>query len=121
MRTLLLTLPFKTYLYVQDNLIHGILITESIRSAYIVQKSSAQHWYTEESKQVQALVGISRIWVHDNVRKQGIASKLVDACRKSFIYGYSIPKMQVAMSQPTTHGIAFATTYFETECFAVYK
>ncbi|KAJ4463088.1 putative N-acetyltransferase ESCO1 [Paratrimastix pyriformis] len=58
-----------------------------------------------------ALLGVSRVWVHKDHRRAAIATRLLDAARAHFIYGYPAAKEQVAFSQPTPMGRAFATRY----------
>ena len=64
--------------------------------------------------------GINRVWVHKHARHKGVATRLLDAVRASFVFGYTVPKEELAFSQPTPKGKAFATCYFGTPSFLVY-
>lgn len=86
-----------------------------------------------EKKKEKAVCGISRgqvdrfafidfvVYVFEPFRKRGIASKLIDFVRKDFIFGYKIPKEEIAFSQPTMDGKLFAMKYLETENILVYS
>eukprot|EP01083_Nonionella_stella_P035462 96745_1 len=67
------------------------------------------------------VVGVRKIWVHGKARRRGVATKLVDQIRSHFIYGYVIPKKEVAFSQPTRMGKRFALRYLKNPRFLVYK
>jgi len=79
---------------------------------------SSQCLITSQSQ--PAIIGISRIWVHHQFRRQGIATALLDSIRNDFIYGVYVKKDQVAVTQPSTEGFLFARRYFGTLEFLVY-
>jgi N-acetyltransferase len=56
-------------------------------------------------------LGIRQIWVNKNYRRQGIAEKMIDAARKCFTFGTIIDRTEIAFSQPTSDGLAFALAY----------
>eukprot|EP00903_Cladosiphon_okamuranus_P008301 g7987.t1 len=66
---------------------------------------------TCDEKQTPAVVGILQVWVHQRYRRQGVATRLVDAVRERMVYGISLRRDQMAFSQPTREGQAFATRY----------
>ncbi|RXM28272.1 N-acetyltransferase ESCO1 [Acipenser ruthenus] len=68
-----------------------------------------------------AICGISRIWVFSLMRRNGIASRLLDCLRSTFIYGSYLSKEEIAFSDPTPDGKLFATRYFGTPQFLVYN
>ena len=61
------------------------------------------------------IIGIRQIWVDGKFRKQGVANKLVDCARKTFLYGIIIPRNSIAFSQPTRDGQAFGLSYTRNE------
>ncbi|ORZ28468.1 ESCO1/2 acetyl-transferase-domain-containing protein [Lobosporangium transversale] len=67
-----------------------------------------------------AICGINRIWVSAHCRRQGIASRLLDAVRDRFIYACKLERKDLAFSQPTGDGKALARHYLETNKFLVY-
>lgn len=62
-------------------------------------------------EEVQSLIGISRIWTHSCQRRQGIASKLLTAVLQNIVFGTVVSAKQVAFSQPTALGYAFAKRF----------
>jgi len=66
------------------------------------------------------MCGISRIWVHNSARRRGIASRLLEVARENLVYGFVIPRKQVAFSQPTIDGKLFALHYTGTKQLMVY-
>jgi len=111
----------------------GCAIAESIESAYKVlpdpvtlsegtlAPTPVQSDKCILSKEPQsALIGISRIWVHHQYRRQGIATTLLNTIRLHFIYGVSVKKELLAVTQPSTEGQLFARRYFGSVEFLVY-
>uniref|UniRef100_A0A8C7XGD1 Establishment of sister chromatid cohesion N-acetyltransferase 2 n=1 Tax=Oryzias sinensis TaxID=183150 RepID=A0A8C7XGD1_9TELE len=68
-----------------------------------------------------ALCGISRIWVFGPARQQGIATRMLDTVRSSFIFGSHLTTEELAFSDPTPDGKLFATQYCHTPTFLVYN
>eukprot|EP00752_Nemacystus_decipiens_P017847 g16003.t1 len=66
---------------------------------------------TCEDEETPAVVGVLQVWVHEQCRRQGIATRLVDAVREKMVYGITLRRDQIAFSQPTREGQAFATRY----------
>ncbi|XP_010534388.1 PREDICTED: protein CHROMOSOME TRANSMISSION FIDELITY 7 isoform X2 [Tarenaya hassleriana] len=73
----------------------------------------------EEAK--PASCGVRAIWVSPSNRRKGIATQLLDTLRESFCHGRVLEKSQLAFSQPSSLGKAFAFSYFATSAFLVYK
>jgi len=71
---------------------------------------SVAGWRCEPTP-VTAVLGICHIWVHHQHRRKNIATALVDAARKSLIYGYRVPAHECAFSAPTDMGRRFASAY----------
>lgn len=70
---------------------------------------------------VPAVCGVRGLWVSQTERRRGIATKLLDAVRTSFVYGGVVDSSQCAFSQPTLDGEAFAANYCKTDRFLVYS
>eukprot|EP01063_Lacrimia_lanifica_P020298 TRINITY_DN27630_c0_g1_i1.p1 TRINITY_DN27630_c0_g1~~TRINITY_DN27630_c0_g1_i1.p1 ORF type:complete len:271 (+),score=60.42 TRINITY_DN27630_c0_g1_i1:48-860(+) len=66
------------------------------------------------------ICGVSRIWVDPTLRRQGIASALLDKARAALVFGYDIPKEQTAFSQPTAAGKLLARSYSARDDFYMY-
>ncbi|KMZ73898.1 hypothetical protein ZOSMA_13G01040 [Zostera marina] len=75
-----------------------------------------------EEKAVSAHCGVRAIWVVPSCRNQRVATRLLDAARKSFMANSdSIEASECAISAPTFDGRSFAASYSGTESFLVYK
>ncbi|KAJ4970066.1 hypothetical protein NE237_003165 [Protea cynaroides] len=74
-----------------------------------------------DNEAVPALCGIRAIWVTPSNRRKHIATRLLDAARKSFRMGFVLESSQLAFSQPTSAGKILASRYSGTESFLVYK
>ncbi|XP_069461735.1 N-acetyltransferase ESCO2 isoform X2 [Ambystoma mexicanum] len=73
------------------------------------------------TKPEPAICGISRIWVFSLLRRKGIASRMMDTIRNTFMYGAFLSGDEIAFSDPTPDGKLFATTYCKTPNFLVYN
>ncbi|CAG8467749.1 12355_t:CDS:10 [Cetraspora pellucida] len=125
----------KIYLYVTDKKkVEGCVIAEPITRAYRISRSddstqvekmqvgtsnngSAVFCFT---KPIQAVCGINRIWVSRPHRRKGIATKLLNVVREKFMYGCILKPSDLAFSQPTGDGQAFAAHYTGVMEFLVY-
>uniref|UniRef100_A0A4W6DEI3 Establishment of sister chromatid cohesion N-acetyltransferase 2 n=1 Tax=Lates calcarifer TaxID=8187 RepID=A0A4W6DEI3_LATCA len=118
----------------QSGMVVGCLVAEPIRQAYRVleqpdrQKDMTKDDFMERHRAwccstvpEQALCGISRIWVFSLARRQGIATRMLDTVRSTFMYGSHLTKEEIAFSDPTPDGKLFATKYSNTPAFLVYN
>ena len=117
--------PLKiVYLYVSDNRqVAGCLVAEPINHAFRLLTSSVEkHAISTCSRFSEpAECGVSRIWTYYPYRRQGIASRLVDALRNTFVLGAQLKRNQIAFSDPTSDGIKFASHYCQTKEFLTYN
>lgn len=69
------------------------------------------HW--ERSIEARpAILGIYQLWVHQQHRKCGIATALLDTVRAHAVFGcHNLPLNRLAFSSPTEAGIRFALQY----------
>ncbi|XP_039549307.1 N-acetyltransferase ESCO2 isoform X2 [Pimephales promelas] len=125
----------KTYLFINsDRMVVGCLVAESIRQAFRVleqpekPKDMNKEDFMERHRAwccstvpEKALCGVSRIWVFSLMRRKGIATRLMDTVRNSFMYGSHLTKEEIAFSDPTPEGKLFATKYCQTPTFLVYN
>ncbi|XP_026100352.1 N-acetyltransferase ESCO2-like [Carassius auratus] len=125
----------KTYLFINsDRMVVGCLVAENIRQAFRVleQQENAKDMSKEDFLEhhrawccstvaEQAICGVSRIWVFSLMRRKGIATRLLDTLRTTFMYGSHLTKEEIAFSDPTPEGKLFATKYCETPTFLVYN
>ncbi|KAM6992337.1 N-acetyltransferase ESCO2 [Tautogolabrus adspersus] len=125
----------KTYLFINtERMVVGCLVAEPIRQAYRVLEQPDKHkdmtkddfmerhraWCCSTVPE-QALCGISRIWVFSLARRKGIATRMLDIVRSSYMYGSHLTKEEIAFSDPTPDGKLFATKYSNTPTFLVYN
>lgn len=125
----------KTFLFISnDKKVAGCLIAEHIQEGYRVIEEPVPEGSEGEKVMFErqrawccsttpepAICGISRIWVVNMMRRQGIASRLLECLRNNFIYGSYLSKDEIAFSDPTPDGKLFATHYFGTSQFLVYN
>ncbi|NXS94186.1 ESCO2 acetyltransferase, partial [Jacana jacana] len=131
-----LSCPAKTkiYLFVSNmKIIVGCLVAESIKQAFrVLAEPGAALSPEEDALQPQrpwrcstepepAVCGISRIWVFGPRRGTGIARRMVDVLRSTFMYGCVLSPQEIAFSDPTPDGKLFATKYCQTPSFLVYN
>ena len=69
----------------------------------------------------EALVGVSRIWVHPEFQRKGFASRLVDGMRGAYRLPTVVSKAEVAFSHTTEMGAKFAEGYVGRKEFYVYR
>ncbi|KAM6900568.1 uncharacterized protein esco1 [Xenentodon cancila] len=125
----------KTFLFISvDKKVAGCLIAEHIQEGYRVIEEplpdgsegekvmfERQRAWCCSTTPEPAICGISRIWVVSMMRRQGIASRMLECLRNNFIYGSYLSKDEIAFSDPTPDGKLFATHYFATSQFLVYN
>ncbi|XP_043076153.1 N-acetyltransferase ESCO2 isoform X2 [Puntigrus tetrazona] len=125
----------KTYLFINsDRMVVGCLVAENIRQAFRVleQQEKPKDMNKEDFMEhhrawccstvpEKAICGVSRIWVFSLMRRKGIATRLLDTVRTTFMYGSHLNKEEIAFSDPTPEGKLFATKYCETPTFLVYN
>ncbi|KAF1929049.1 uncharacterized protein M421DRAFT_92156 [Didymella exigua CBS 183.55] len=119
---------YKVYIHIRGQKCVAACLAERIQEAYAVlaqDKASEQPAQTLAESQSSSisisttadkvLLGISRIWVSSQFRKQGLARRLLESTRSDFMYGLSVDKHLMAFSQPTESGGKLARTYFGSE------
>ncbi|XP_031959169.1 N-acetyltransferase ESCO2 isoform X2 [Corvus moneduloides] len=77
-------------------------------------------WRCSEQPEAAAC-GISRIWVRAARRRRGIGRRMADALRRSFVFGTVLNSRDLAFSDPTPDGRAFAARYCGRPDFLVYS
>ncbi|KAL1595525.1 hypothetical protein SLS59_008162 [Nothophoma quercina] len=119
---------FKAYLHIRGQKCVAACLAERIQEAYTVlaqdetSEQSTQPLADSQSSSISVsttadtvLLGISRIWVSNQFRKQGLARRLLDSTRSDFMYGLTVEKHLIAFSQPTESGGKLARKYFGRE------
>lgn len=125
----------KTYLFINsDRMVVGCVVAEPVRQAFrVIEQPEKPKDMTKEdfmerhrawccsTVPEKAICGISRIWVFSMMRRKGIATRMLDTVRNSFMYGSHLTKDEIAFSDPTPDGKLFATKYCGTPTFLVYN
>ena len=118
----------KFYVYASQTTkkIVGFCVAEHIDKAYKIvylngRQETSSFTYDENCAAERVKCGISRIWVDPSMRRQGIASRLLDCVRLNFLFIRSLELKDMAFSDPTHFGQAFAKGYFKTDSFLVYN
>jgi len=102
--------PRTAYLYVRNKRVVGFANAEVLSQAHVMETLQVRSNTTRK-----AMVGIHQLWVHAKERNQGIATRLMDAVRASFIFGLVIPVEMLAFSSPTAAGASFARRYVQSK------
>ena len=115
----------KFYLFVSFSFkkIVGFCMAEKIHKAFKIKfldEKSNSFTYDEEAPE-KATCGISRIWVAPSMRRNKIATRLLDCVRINFMYFRSLKLDEIAFSDPTQFGQALAKKYFSSNHFLVYR
>eukprot|EP01028_Stygiella_incarcerata_P006073 TRINITY_DN2488_c0_g2_i1.p1 TRINITY_DN2488_c0_g2~~TRINITY_DN2488_c0_g2_i1.p1 ORF type:complete len:314 (+),score=89.69 TRINITY_DN2488_c0_g2_i1:57-944(+) len=109
----------KYYLYVQDRRVVGILSCVALDRACRL-RADGEHTYISGDDAEPASLGIERIWVHRAYRRKGIGSALLRSAMQNALFGRIVQKEEIAFSQPTKDGRAFAERFFRRSDFLVY-
>ncbi|KAI8052941.1 ESCO1/2 acetyl-transferase-domain-containing protein [Syncephalis plumigaleata] len=123
---------YKIYLYLAaTRKVVGCLVAESINTAFRVISVDTDNnndnnnlddsLIYKSNTPVTCLCGISRIWVDKTMRRQGVATRLLDAARRTFVYACTLDYDQIAFSQPTLLGRRLAMNYQKDANFLVYS
>lgn len=110
------------YFYIAEKKIVGVLVAQKQSIGYrMLPSNSGQSGKCCSSTTVPVLCGISRIWTLASFRRRKTASRLLDAMRTDFIYGKIVTFDELAFSDPTETGLAFAQSYTKRQDFIVYN
>jgi hypothetical protein len=64
-----------------------------------------------DAPRVRAVLGVDQVWVARSGRRRGVARALLDAARAHAVHAHTVPRAEVAFSQPTGEGFALAGAY----------
>ncbi|KAJ2036287.1 hypothetical protein IW146_005107 [Coemansia sp. RSA 922] len=116
----------KIFLYVSPrSQVLGCILAEMISSARRVVSSGDSSMPSTAAIECagdpcQAVCGISRVWVAPSARRCGVATQMIAAVCKRFVYGCAIDPALVAFTQPTLDGRALAEHVFGRKDFLAY-
>ena len=97
-------------MYVKKGVVHGYALSERIE--YAERASVGEDGVVSVKGDTKDVVlGVRRIWVDSSMRRQGVASAMMDVARVTFFYGSVVAKDMVAFSPTTPDGALFATKW----------
>ncbi|XP_066998645.2 N-acetyltransferase ESCO2 [Anabrus simplex] len=111
----------KVYLFINNKSVVGCLVAHPRSEAYKMLNVGVDDIDCCSVETYPVKCGVSRIWTAKNHRKKGIATRLMDCVRLSFMYGHVLDRDEIAFSVPTKEGKAFAEKYTGTPNFLVYN
>ena len=119
--TLLLTAGLSLYFYVRHKrVIAAMSVRSEVEAAPIIQSTSSSNSYQLSlSNRRTVAIGIEHIWVIERHRRDGVASRMLDACRMTHVY-VAQHREDIAFSQPTTAGRQLAQHYTGRQDFLAY-
>ncbi|EFA06803.2 N-acetyltransferase ESCO2 [Tribolium castaneum] len=108
------------FFYVKSKVIIGALVAEVKTTGHklLTTHQDQVDLCSEESYPVKC--GVSRIWVARNHRQKGVATALMDALKRNFVFGAILMNEDIALSSPTEDGKIFGAKYFKTPNFFIY-
>lgn len=102
----------------QTGAVHGAVVAQQIRSARKADTADGTVRCSGPAR--RATAGVAKIFVHATQRRRGVATRLLDAVRTALVYGYVVPRAELAATQPTRDGAALFARYAGTPHFLVY-
>eukprot|EP01119_Soliformovum_irregulare_P001160 TRINITY_DN10879_c0_g1_i1.p1 TRINITY_DN10879_c0_g1~~TRINITY_DN10879_c0_g1_i1.p1 ORF type:complete len:328 (-),score=67.71 TRINITY_DN10879_c0_g1_i1:54-1037(-) len=111
----------KVFVYIANKKCIACLVAEPIETANpIIPKKDPSEPISCSRLSMPASIGVSRIWVHQDHRRKGTATRLLNVAREHFVFGTKVSIMEVACTQPTEMGLTFFTKYCQRPDFLVY-
>ncbi|KAK9471754.1 uncharacterized protein V1510DRAFT_437359 [Dipodascopsis tothii] len=85
----------------------GLLAAERVQAGRFMRARSGELLEGD----VPLVLGVSRLYVSHSCRRLGLATLLLDAARRNFVYGLEIERSLVGWSQPSASGCAVAVSW----------
>lgn len=96
----------------------AVLVVERVTRARVLDLRTGQLLAgptSSAARYVPAVMGVARVYTARGFRRRGLASRLLDAARRDFVYRYAVPKARVAWSQPSASGGRLALAWHGAE------
>lgn len=90
--------------YVVAGDVWGYLYAERVERAETARVKGGGIAVSEGRTVRRVFCGVRRVWVKDDVRRKGIASRIIDLVRTHLIYGHVFERGDVAFTAPTAEG-----------------
>lgn len=103
--------------------IDGFCLAEPIEWAHRIKYlgDNQTNFSFDETKREKAYCGITRIWVSPEMRRKGIASRLLECVCKNFLYIKHLEANEIAFSDPTQMGQNLARSFTNSNNFLIYN
>lgn len=119
----------EAFLYVQEKRVVGLVLAERILPTDKVSKCYmkddlrvvSEEPAVESEDEVKRLVGVSRIWVHQDFQRKKIATKLTEALRVHYRLPTTVKKKDLVFSHTSDMGSAFVSKYMGSSEYLVYR
>lgn len=102
-------------MFVIEGFVQAFLLVDVVRKARVgrVGRDGIVSIADNENVKIKngAMCGVRKIWVGNEWRRKGVASKMIDAARLNLVYGVVINKGCVAYTATTVAGGRFAKAY----------
>ena len=110
----------RPFIYIKNRRVAACIVAESIEFGHPVVDLETPNLVCSIEKR-KAILGVRQLWVDPGFRRQKVATELLDEIRKVFVYGMLVKKDQMAFSQPTRLGRAFAERYLHPNPLLLYN
>ncbi|XP_066036431.1 N-acetyltransferase ESCO2 [Chamaea fasciata] len=113
----------RLYLFVgSGKCVLGCLVAEPIQQAFrVLPEPEPERAWRCGPRPEPAVCGLSRLWVLAARRRRRIARRMADCLRQTFVFGAVLSSEDLAFSDPTADGRAFAQRYCGRPDFLVYS
>ncbi|RNA11791.1 N-acetyltransferase ESCO2 isoform X1 [Brachionus plicatilis] len=103
--------------------IDGFCLAEPIEWAHRIKYlgDNQTNFTFDELKKEKAYCGITRIWVSAEMRRKGIASRLLECVCQNFLYIKPLMPSEIAFSDPTQLGQSLARSFTKSNHFLIYN
>lgn len=94
-----------------DRVVSAFLSSSVAANTEVSRERRADNEVGSDPRLENTVLGVKLVWTAPQYRRQKVAHRLVDAARKSIVFGLVVPVQSMAFSQPTESGFAFARAY----------
>lgn len=103
--------------------IDGFCLAEPLEWAHRIKYlgDKQTNFSFDQTKREKVYCGITRIWVSPEMRRKGIASRLLDCVCQNFLYIKPLETSEIAFSDPTQMGQCLAKSFTNSNNFLIYN
>lgn len=97
-------------------------VPEMSTSFLVGQHMKVENTTIDSSKpKIKLRLGVSRIYVHERYRRNGLSTLMLNSILKHSIYGTVLTKWQIGFSQPSGSGLLLLKNWYKTPTIPVYN